>query len=81
MKPALGALLLVLLTPALAAACPVCGTAQSENVRNAFVGSTVFLSLLPLTLVGALIGLGVWHVRRKERERERSEAAGGVAAE
>lgn len=79
MKPALGALLLVLLTPALAAACPVCGTAQSENVRNAFVGSTVFLSLLPLTLIGGLIGLGVWHVRRKERER--SEAAGGVAAE
>jgi len=60
----------VLFAPAAALACPVCGTATSEATRNAFVGSTIFLSLLPLTLIGAFVGWGIWLVRKQERERE-----------
>lgn len=72
MRRRLAALLgaaLVLLAPALAFACPVCGVGSEAN-RRAFVGSTIFLSLLPLTLIGGLIGWGIWRVRRQERERE-----------
>ncbi len=46
-------------------ACPVCGTAKTEASRQAFVGSTVFLSLLPLVLIGALVGFGFWRARSK----------------
>ncbi len=72
MRPGLWAGCLAFLAPAVAAGCPVCGTPQNNATRDAYVGSTIFLSLFPLMLIGTLIGLGIWHVRRRERERERA---------
>ncbi len=45
----------VALAPSLALACPVCGVGSEES-QAAYIGSTVFMSLLPLLLIGA----GVW---------------------
>ncbi len=46
---ALTAFLLALL-PTAAAACPVCGFGEDES-RGAYIGTTVFLSLLPVVLI------------------------------
>lgn len=40
--------------PSLALACPVCFDANEAN-RDAYVGTTVLLSLLPLAFVGAVV--------------------------
>ncbi|MBK8995658.1 MAG: hypothetical protein IPM35_07915 [Myxococcales bacterium] len=71
---ALVAACLVLLAPALALACPVCGVGSEAN-RRAFVGSTIFLSLLPLAMIGGLVGYAVWRVRKQERLRDAEAAA------
>jgi len=66
MKPAwISVLVLALLVflPDVAHACAVCFDARDEN-RQAFVATTVFLSLLPL---GMVAGAGLW-VRRRSRE-------------
>jgi hypothetical protein len=47
--------------PLSAFACPVCFSAKDEANRLAFVVSTVFLTALPLILMGAFIG---WAARR-----------------
>lgn len=62
------ALLATLLVAPAALACPVCGTPKNEATQQAFVGSTVFLSLLPLAMIGGLVGAAVWRMRRLERE-------------
>ena len=46
--------------PTLALACPVCGTAK-ESTREAFLATTIVMSLLPL----AIIGGGVWWLWRR----------------
>ena len=53
------ALGLATLWPALAHACPVCFSVSPRS-RLAFFATTVFLSLLPLGLIGG----GVWWLRR-----------------
>lgn len=60
-----GALALVLLAllPDAAQACPVCFDARDEN-RQAFLATTVFLSLFPL---GMVAGVGLW-VRKRSKE-------------
>jgi hypothetical protein len=64
----------VLASPALALACPVCFSAKNEATRIAFLGTTVFLTALPLFLIG---GVGLWLARRVEQaEREHAELAG-----
>ena len=50
------------LAAAAACACPVCFSG-SERVRSAFLGTTLFLSLLPLGLIGA----GLLWLRRAAR--------------
>jgi hypothetical protein len=57
------ALLLLALLPDVAAACPVCFDARDEN-RQAFLATTVFLSLFPL---GMVAGVGMW-IRKRSRE-------------
>lgn len=51
--------------PSVAAACPVCFSAQNEENRAAFVLMTVFLTLLPLGMLG--LGLG-WAWRRMQQQ-------------
>ncbi len=48
------------LWPAAAPACSVCFSATEEN-RLAFLLTTIFLTFLPLTLIGA----GLWMLRRR----------------
>ncbi len=56
----------LLLLPGAAGACSVCFSATEEN-RIAFIATTVFLSVLPLSLLG---GIG-WWLRRRVLEMER----------
>jgi len=47
----------------LAAACPSCASPLEEN-RQAFVDTTIFLTVVPLMMMGGFI----WWLRRKTRE-------------
>ena len=64
------ALALLALLPDLASACPVCFDARDEN-RQAFLATTVFLSLFPLGMVATV---GLW-VRKRSRELDDRETA------
>ena len=56
-------LLLFVAVPDVAHACSVCFDPREEN-RFAFLATTVFLSVFPLSLVG---GVGLW-LRKRARE-------------
>lgn len=49
----------------LAYACPSCASPLEEN-RQAFVDTTVFLTVVPLAMMGGF----VWWIRRKLREQD-----------
>jgi peptidoglycan/LPS O-acetylase OafA/YrhL len=57
-----------MLMPKVALACPVCFDPRDEN-RFAFLGTTIFLSLLPLGMVGAMV---TW-VRQRSRKLDEDE--------
>jgi hypothetical protein len=57
------ALALLIVLPDVAHACPVCFDPRDEN-RLAFLATTIFMSLFPLSLVG---GVGLW-LRKRARE-------------
>ena len=48
-----------------ALACPSCASPLEEN-RQAFVDTTIFLTVVPLTLIGGMI----WWIRRRIRAME-----------
>ena len=54
---------LLVVLPELAHACPVCFDPRDEN-RLAFLGTTVFLSLLPLAIVAGTL---LW-IRHRTRQ-------------
>jgi len=59
------------LAPSLARACAVCMGGQEEESQLAFILMTVFMSALPLVMIGSI----AWFIRRAYREREaRSQA-------
>ena len=60
------AALLLLAAPEAAQACSVCSAAETDSVREAFLVTTVLLSVLPLLLVGGF----AWWLRRRVRELE-----------
>lgn len=64
-----GALLLLVVLPDVAHACPVCFDARDEN-RQAFLVTTAFMSLLPL---GMVAGAGLW-LRKRSREMDAKDA-------
>lgn len=53
--------ILIVNTPWVAYACPVCFSAKDEANRLAFLGTTVFLTGLPIALIG---GFAYWALRR-----------------
>ena len=53
--------------PELARACAVCAAGTEEASRLAFILTTIFLSALPLLMVGALL----WWLWRRTRQLER----------
>ena len=62
------ALALVAVLPDVAHACPVCFDPNDEN-RFAFLATTIFLSLFPLSLVGATT---VW-LRKRSKQLDEEE--------
>jgi hypothetical protein len=78
MHAAIATLAALLACPALAWACPVCFSVKNEATRIAFLGTTVFLTALPLVLMG---GVGVWLAKRvEEAERDHAELGGNEPA-
>lgn len=71
---ALMALVLAVALPVDALACPLCIAAQSESVQQAFALASLFLSVLPLAMIG---GLFLW-LRRRARQLAAEEAAGVI---
>lgn len=59
-------LTLLIALPRVAAACPVCNANGEEESQAAFIVTTIFLSGLPVLMVGA----GVWWVWRRIRAAE-----------
>lgn len=49
--------------PGLAEACSVCMSGREDENRLAFIVTTIFMSVLPLAMIG---GLG-WYLRRRSR--------------
>jgi hypothetical protein len=66
----------VLLAPRASLACAVCMSGREEASQWAFIGTTIALSLLPLSLVGGM----VWWIRRRLRQLEAEEAEQRIAA-
>lgn len=62
MARAWGAALLLLCCPGLSLACAVCYE-PNAGTRAAFLGTTLFLSLLPLAMIGGLVYWLVLRVR------------------
>ena len=54
------------LAPSVASACAVCMGGQEEESATAFILMTIFMSGLPLALIGGI----AWFVRRAYRQRE-----------
>jgi predicted cobalt transporter CbtA len=53
----------LLAAPSVAHACSVCTGGQKEEVGQAFLIGSLFLSVLPLAAIGAV----VWWLRRRSR--------------
>jgi hypothetical protein len=71
---ALGVALLVVWLPNMAQACAVCFQGKGDDSRLAFIATTAFMTLLPLTVLFFAIR---WFVRRAN-EAERLQSAGPV---
>jgi hypothetical protein len=79
-RPALRALALALaplalalaagLAPEAAQACAVCAGQDSAAVSRALLKGTALLSLTPLAIIGA----GVWYLRRRARQLAAADA-------
>jgi predicted cobalt transporter CbtA len=62
------------LAPDLAAACPMCISAQDDAVQQAFAVASLFMTVMPLSAIGGL----VWWLRRRARQLAAEEAAGVI---
>ncbi len=65
---------LLLLAPRIALACPVCMGGRDDATRAAFLLTTLFLSVLPLALIGGV----VWWLTRRARSLEQQRSAAGA---
>ncbi|MDP6981248.1 MAG: hypothetical protein QF570_22030 [Myxococcota bacterium] len=73
-----GIVLVLSAAPTIAEACSVCMTGREDENRIAFLGTTVFLSLLPLLMLG---GAAYWIWRRfREQSEEQVRPEPHVAA-
>lgn len=70
--------LLIVLAPSVAFACPVCGTAP-ERSREAYINMTALMTFLPLAVIGALVFVVVRRLRALDA-LERQSVAEGVEA-
>jgi heme/copper-type cytochrome/quinol oxidase subunit 2 len=68
------------LLPGLVSACSVCTAGREEENQLAFLLSTIFMSLLPLIVIGTIV-FALWRRIRKLEEEESARAAGLPAGE
>lgn len=61
---AIASISLAALLPRLAAACSVCGGGRDDKTQYAFVIGSIFLSVLPLALIGSAVYVLVRRARR-----------------
>jgi len=66
----------VWLAPAVALACPVCFD-QDAPAREAYLATTVFLSLVPLALIGGL-AFALHRRARARADEKRDESEGSL---
>jgi hypothetical protein len=57
--------------PGLARACPVCSAGSNDAGQSGFLMGTIFLSVLPLALIGGI----AWWIHRRAREIAVRDAA------
>ena len=62
--------LAILWSPRIAFACSVCTAGRDEANRVAFIATTVFLTFLPLLMIGGVVW---WLIRRVRRHAEATE--------
>jgi hypothetical protein len=74
---ALAAAALLVAAPDLASACAVCMGGTGGGTLRAFAIGTLFLSLLPLAMIGGM----VWWLRRRARAIAREAELRGAAAD
>ena len=63
---------LLVLAPRIALACPVCMGGRDDATRAAFLLTTLFLTVLPLILIGGV----VWWLTRRARTLEQQRSGG-----
>ena len=63
---------LLVLAPRAALACSVCMAGRDDETRAAFLLTTLFLTLLPLALIGGV----VWWLTRRARALEQQRSVG-----
>lgn len=73
---ALAVAALVVALPRIAEACAVCFTGRSDETRQAFISTTVFMTGLPLLLIGGVI----WWLRRRTLQLEAAYQQAQTAA-
>jgi hypothetical protein len=64
---------IVLGSPQISWACAVCSAGREDENRLAFILTTIFLTALPLSLVGGV----VWWLRGRARQMEATTEARG----
>jgi cbb3-type cytochrome oxidase subunit 3 len=65
---------LLVAAPRLAAACAVCSSGRDDDTQQAFLAGTIFLSLLPPTVIG-VVAYVLW---RRAKRIDAEDAAGVV---
>jgi heme/copper-type cytochrome/quinol oxidase subunit 2 len=70
--------LVTILAPAIASACSVCTAGRDEENQLAFLLSTLFMSLLPLVVIGTMVFV-LWRRIRKLESEESAPHAPGAA--
>ncbi|RYZ59071.1 MAG: hypothetical protein EOP07_05160 [Proteobacteria bacterium] len=66
LRAALGFLLMFVSHPVFA--CAVCGAGENDPTRNAYTGSTAFLSVVPLMAMGGIVYTVYRYVKRADEE-------------
>jgi len=66
--------------PGMATACSVCTAGKDEENQLAFLLSTIFMSLLPLIVIGTIVFV-LWRRIRKLEQEEAARAAGIASGE
>jgi hypothetical protein len=63
-------MLVLFCVPVTALACPVCFAGNGEESRTAFLTTTIFMTSLPLAMIGGVI----WWLRRRLLQQDEAQS-------